>query len=94
MPRCDETLATQVAPRQHKEEFAARLSGLANALESEVQSTVMAVMEQASGIADLAERMKAAAGRTGEQSSGNVIKLEGIKVFIERCRKADKIVLS
>ena len=30
----------------------------------------MAVMEQASGIAELAERMKAAAGRTGEQSSG------------------------
>ena len=24
----------------------------------------------------------------------NVIKLEGIKVFIERCRKADKVVLS
>ena len=60
----------EIKERQHKEEFAARLSGLANALESEVQSTVMAVMEQASGIADLAERMKAAAGRTGEQSSG------------------------
>jgi methyl-accepting chemotaxis protein len=56
--------------RHHKEEFAARLSGLANALESEVQSTVMAVMDQASGIADLAERMKAAANRTGEQSLG------------------------
>ena len=24
----------------------------------------------------------------------NVIKLEGIKVFIERCRKADKVVIS
>jgi hypothetical protein len=28
------------------------------------------------------------------QGRGNVIKLEGIKVFIERCRKADKVVLS
>jgi methyl-accepting chemotaxis protein len=60
----------EIKEREHKEEFAARLSSLANALESEVQSTVMAVMEQASGIAALAERMKAAAGRTGEQSSG------------------------
>ena len=60
----------EIKEREHKEEFAARLSGLANALELEVQLTVMAVMEQVSGIADLAERMKEAAGRTGEQSSG------------------------
>jgi methyl-accepting chemotaxis protein len=62
--------AEEIQERQHKEAFAARLAGLANALESEVQSTVMAVMEQTGGIAELAERMKAAAGRTGEQSSG------------------------
>jgi methyl-accepting chemotaxis protein len=62
--------AEEIKERQHKEAFAARLAGLADALESEVQSTVMAVMKQTGGIAELAERMKAAASRTGEQSSG------------------------
>lgn len=61
--------AEEIKERQHKEAFAARLAGLADALESEVQSTVMAVMKQTGGIAELAERMKAAASRTGEQSS-------------------------
>jgi methyl-accepting chemotaxis protein len=62
--------AEEIKERHHKEAFAARLAGLADALESEVQSTVMAVMKQTGGIAELAERMKAAASRTGEQSSG------------------------
>jgi methyl-accepting chemotaxis protein len=61
--------ADEIRERHHKEAFAARLAGLAAALEAEVQSTVTAVMQQADGIADLAERMKSAAARTGEQSS-------------------------
>ncbi|WP_158044387.1 methyl-accepting chemotaxis protein [Skermanella pratensis] len=60
----------EVKERRRKEEFASRLATLASALEAEVQSTVMAVIEQAAGIADLAERLNAAARRTGEQSAG------------------------
>ncbi|UEM05107.1 methyl-accepting chemotaxis protein [Skermanella rosea] len=60
----------EIKERRRKEEFAARLASLASALESEVQSTVMAVVEQATGIADLADRLSAAARRTGEQSAG------------------------
>ncbi|MGF7206796.1 methyl-accepting chemotaxis protein [Skermanella aerolata] len=61
--------ADEIRERHHKEAFATRLAGLAAALEAEVQSTVTAVMQQAGGIVDLAEHMKSAAARTGEQSS-------------------------
>ncbi len=60
----------EIAERRRKEEFEQMLHGLSHSLETEVQSTVQAVMEEASGIAKLAEQMNAAAKRTGEQAEG------------------------
>ena len=60
----------QERERAHKQEFADKLGGLADALEQEVTTRVEAVLTQAAGITDLAERMTSAAQRTGEQSHG------------------------
>ncbi|MDR3515336.1 MAG: methyl-accepting chemotaxis protein [Azospirillaceae bacterium] len=60
----------EINERRRKEEFEARLRDLASAVEAEAQSTVAGVVAQATSIGELAERMLAAAGRTGEQSEG------------------------
>ncbi|MFV3073186.1 methyl-accepting chemotaxis protein [Niveispirillum fermenti] len=56
--------------RLHKQEMADRLGSLAEALEQEMTRRVEAVLQQAAGIAAMADRMTGAATRTGEQSDG------------------------
>lgn len=60
----------QEREREHKQEMADRLGGLAQALEQEMTRRVEAVLAEAAGIAAMAERMTGAATRTGEQSDG------------------------
>jgi methyl-accepting chemotaxis protein len=60
----------QERERAHKQAFADRLGGLAQALEQEVTRRVETVLTEAAGIADLAGLMNSAAQRTGEQSHG------------------------
>ncbi|MFY8094175.1 MAG: methyl-accepting chemotaxis protein [Niveispirillum sp.] len=60
----------QAREREHKQEMADRLGGLAQAMEQEMTRRVEAVLAEAAGIAAMAERMTGAATRTGEQSDG------------------------
>ncbi|MDG5495258.1 methyl-accepting chemotaxis protein [Niveispirillum sp. BGYR6] len=60
----------QERERAHKQAFADRLGGLAQALEQEVTRRVEVVLAEAAGISDLAGKMNSAAQRTGEQSQG------------------------
>lgn len=62
--------AEEQAERARKQRLQQMFDDLAEALDTEVQSTVQMVLEQTAGIAGLATQMHAAAERTGSQASG------------------------